>query len=136
MRPDAQTLAALKAKFGAPAAQEIDLESEMLIGGNTDDFYSCLVCLNIVWQAKSCKGCERMFCGGCITNWLKNHRTCPNCKADNFVPQNPSLAARRELDKMRFKCHVCKQEYNYNKAAEHQAVCNAPKQVCLMKCSP
>ena len=136
MRPEAQLLSALKAGYVAPAVQEISLEIETLVGGNTDDFYSCLVCLNVVWQAKSCQGCERMFCGGCITNWLKKNPSCPNCKAEKFVPLNPSLAARRELEKMRFKCSVCKQEYFYNKAGEHQSVCNAPKQACLMKCSP
>ena len=65
-------LGELKTKFKSLTEidKKVKLEKEILVG-ELDDFYSCLICLDIVWDAKSCEECERVFCGSCLQSWLQ-----------------------------------------------------------------
>ena len=75
-----QDLAKLKAEFESLTSKKefkVELDPDTLTTPR-DDFYECLICLDIIWDAQSCDECERSFCRECIVSWLKNNLTCPN----------------------------------------------------------
>ena len=51
---------------------------------------TCSICCSVVSQARATV-CGHVFCKQCITRWLRQRRTCPNCQrqigvADTLVP--------------------------------------------------
>ena len=78
--PDLQTLEKLRAEFPAPKQVEVKLDAEAQVGPKADDIFECMICLgNIVWNAKSCGNCERMFCDICLKRCLAQTGKCPYC---------------------------------------------------------
>ena len=135
MKPDMEVLARMRERFPAPAKAKVTLEPGTVVGGAFDDLYECLICKDVAWDAKTCRACERIFCLTCLNTWREKSRNCPGCKKNDFVPETPGLPARRYLDRLKFKCNACQQEYDYNRASEHQTVCSAPKIACYLECS-
>ena len=134
-RPCPEMLGMLRSRFPNAATYPVQLESATMISGSTNDSYECLICQNIVWDVTSCKGCDKLFCSGCIKTWLQRDRSCPHCRAC-FDADKISRVVLRELELMKFKCSVCQQPYAYNQAGQHQSSCSAPKIACLLGCSP
>ena len=62
MNPDMEVLAKMQERFPAPAEAKVTLEPSTVVGEAFDDFYECLMCHNVAWDAKTCKACERIFC--------------------------------------------------------------------------
>jgi len=133
--PNLGVLAEMRGRFTAPARAKVTLEPGAVVGGKFDDLYECLICKEVAWDAKTHRACERIFCATCISKWTETSKSCPACKDRNFVPETPGLPARRYLERLQFKCTACQQEYDYNHASEHQAVCSAPKIACYFECS-
>jgi hypothetical protein len=108
MITDVQLLIDLKEQTHFPLVQ-IELDTRNLVLGDHDELLDCLFCQNIVFDAKFCSSCERLFCSACIEVWLQKNTHCPGsvCARTNFVPANPSLWARRALEKLNFRCEVC-----------------------------
>jgi hypothetical protein len=74
-----------------------------------------------------------MYCGSCIDGWLSKNQTCPNC-IQNFETGSLSRAAKAVFEMMKFSCLACKENYAYNQAAHHQAICFDSDQACLLQC--
>ena len=112
----------MKARFPSNEA-EVVLETGDVAGDNkADDILECLICFNIVWDAKQCSGaggCERMFCSDCISDWLLKKKSCPGCRREPLIPTNPSLVSRKWLSALIFNCKACNTKFEYNKASEH-----------------
>ena len=62
-------------------AQDIDvtLPTGAKVGAPVQDYYTCSICFNVVWNVESCGGCEALFCGKCIGDWLNKNKNCPLC---------------------------------------------------------
>lgn len=131
-------MAELKAKFPVDEVV-VSLETSNVEGGKADDILECMICTNIVWDAKQCAGeggCERLFCSDCIEDWLKHKKTCPGCRKQPLIPAKPSLVTRKWLSALFFNCKVCNSKFEYNKAGEHAQRCQRPKLACVLGCSP
>ena len=68
----------LRKQFEQNKHFKVKLEPETVIG-ELDINHKCLICLDIVWDALSCKECEMSFCKFCMDIRLKTDASCPNC---------------------------------------------------------
>ena len=41
--------------------------------------FLCMICWNIVIEPMECIGCDNIYCGSCISLWIKKNNRCPMC---------------------------------------------------------
>jgi hypothetical protein len=98
----------------------VSFEDDTLVSANVDNFYSCPICYEVVWDAKECGTCERLFCASCINTWKNKESSCPLCKVDELPAKKPAKAALAYLEKIKFSCGKCQQHFDYNQAVMHK----------------
>ena len=134
-RPCQQMLAELRNKFPNPGAVKVQLECDTIVNGSNHDIHCCQICLCIVWGAKYCSSCEKLFCADCIDPWLRTNPSCPSCRAKCDAKKLPRFGMQ-VLETLKFKCSSCQQIHDYNQAGQHQSRCQAVKIACLLVCDP
>jgi len=100
-----------------------------------NEYFKCLICLQVVQDPQQCSQdrCDSLFCGVCITLWLKDHTDCPNCH-DKFSPTKLiNRFVMNSLNAYEFECETCSQSYLYEKAREHNKKCNL-EYTCPLNC--
>jgi len=79
-----------------------------------EDDYGCCICQCILKNPMQCLGGD-VFCNDCIRTWLRNHKTCPTCRAPLTVLK---LANNRKLrDQIRELKIICP-KYDQNNIAD------------------
>jgi hypothetical protein len=67
----------------------------------TQEFLTCLICLEISKNAMECDNCSNLMCEECVKGLKK--RECPSCRQVNFNAK-PSTLARRMIGAMPCEC--------------------------------
>ena len=75
---------------------------------------TCPICLNLVSNPVTCKGCDNIFCTKCINEWHKVSKNCPNLCVLELKPVVFTVA--NLLGKIKLKC------FNYKKGC-HSIIC-------------
>ena len=84
----------------------------------------CIVCKNLIRQAKRCKICMNNICSKCIgVVDVANSSPCPSCDENNPVYYNVALPLKNLLSNIRINCISCKISYPYEKIDEHELTC-------------
>lgn len=53
----------------------------------------CIICLDLVHQCVTVLSCLHNFCGGCLSEWLKNSEICPYCREEiKEIKKNPTIS--------------------------------------------
>lgn len=57
-------------------------ETNFNVGQTTNAFsaFDCLICIDTAKAVHLCPSCARIFCGQCISIWLRNSKDCPHCR--------------------------------------------------------
>jgi len=59
----------------------LELDPEQAVSYPFPVNFSCVICLNVVWDPKECGECNQLFCSKCIDDWLSTPKGCPNCRS-------------------------------------------------------
>ena len=72
-----------------PSVQQIKAESNAKVQPsaglidekmrNLADHFECSICYQVLYKAVSVMPCMHTFCGGCLSDWFKKQKECPNC---------------------------------------------------------
>ena len=61
------------------ATSDLPLSIRECLVADTDEEYSCCICIDIFKNPVSCKN-GHGYCTPCISTWLQDKRSCPSCK--------------------------------------------------------
>ena len=84
--------------FASVQDVDVTLPTDSKVGLPVQDFFTCSICINVVWDVEPCNECEALFCGKCIGAWLKKHSNCPLCKA--VFKKGKARLAKLQLSEM------------------------------------
>ena len=65
--------------------------------------FLCNVCMKVLKDARLTECCGQHFCDSCLAEWLKQQKTCPHCRKEDFV----SIINKekiREINELRIRC--------------------------------
>ena len=121
-----ESIFAEQAKKISPAeALSPDQAIEML-----DEYFSCMICLQVVEEPRECGQCSQLACTSCLAAWNKTQETCPNCRSANKFIGHINRFVQQKLNELEFKCVNCQQNYTYEKRNKHLAWCHQ-KVTCI-----
>ena len=86
-------------------------------------FFACEICLCVVEDPLECSTCNQLMCNGCITNWLSQNKTCPNCRAAWVPTKSLNRFVKQQLDAFEFKCDKCQVVFKYEQRKAHWESC-------------
>ena len=118
-----------------PSTFPVALLPDQRVGDPFGDDWICLICTNVVWQARQCGECEKLVCAKCIDDWLIRSPTCPACRQD-FKSVKVARAYNSYLEASNLKCRGsgCNRTFRYLDAAAHLADDAAPSHLCVLNC--
>ena len=81
------------------------VDEKYLIGEvkNFKDIIKCIICHNFPIKHTLCRYCKGMFCKFCISGWLVENETCPNCR-DIFIESELDRYSDQLLKKFKLRC--------------------------------
>lgn len=104
--------------------------------GNTPQDLLCMVCQVTINDPVKCSNpkCEELFCQQCISNWLRNDNSCPNCQGKYGIePLGRKLKSLINCKMVRCKCE---QTMSYEElVGKHIYECIRKQIECPLGCS-
>jgi hypothetical protein len=92
----------------------------------------CPICYDLIWKARECLSCGKMFCEFCIYNWIQmNGSKCPMCNQPLQIKE--AKAFNGVFGKIRIKCihKICKETPNYFDYVKHIENCKYRLYHCM-----
>ena len=90
------------------------------------DSFDCIICSEVVRDPMECKGCGKLFCKACISDWIKKNPSakCPNRCKDTIVPIF-SKALQKMHNNLDIKCSnpKCNKILKLIDIDKHEEVC-------------
>ncbi|CAF3206836.1 unnamed protein product [Rotaria socialis] len=91
---------------------------------NLRDELFCPICSCLLWQPRSCRLCQNLFCMYCILKWLKTNKKCPyGCQ--EYKDRSCSPQMRCLLSNIQIQCqsvhYGCNAVLSYDSLETHQA---------------
>lgn len=108
--------------------------------GDTHELHFCAICMEILEDPLMTPNCEHIFCKSCLSNWLKDHSTCPKCrKRVNCRQLRPSRICKAFLSELKVRCQYenqgCKAVLAADGLRHHEKLCDfSPDAVMKVKC--
>eukprot|EP00761_Pharyngomonas_kirbyi_P000371 gb/GECH01000371.1/.p1 GENE.gb/GECH01000371.1/~~gb/GECH01000371.1/.p1 ORF type:complete len:446 (+),score=85.80 gb/GECH01000371.1/:1-1338(+) len=99
--------------------------------------YECTICTQ-VFNNPVILSCGHTFCRGCIEDWLRHERSCPNCRAS--IPNTkltPNLGLRDTVNALQVQCPhgfdggPCGWTGEYGDLNKHLQTCRFVKELCF-----
>ena len=88
---------------------------------DSQDFLTCLICLELAHDVVECEACNNIMCEICVSTLKK--RECPNCRQINFVAK-PNILARRMIMAIPCDCpHGCPDKTTRGNLKDHVKKC-------------
>ena len=96
------------------------------------EFFTCIICSDVVINPKMCDTCNHIFCGACIDEWLKTNKYCPfRCSDDRkemeFMPMPKSIKNMYGNLKVRCSKEGCGAIVPLKDLFKHENSCGAVK---------
>jgi len=93
--------------------------------GQVDEEFVCPVCKDILVNPVEIKGCEHVFCDGCIRGALQINPTCP---VDRKAVEESDLGQPRRyfrnmLANLKLRCPFCSDETTHGDFERHKTNC-------------
>ena len=97
-------------------------------------YFECNICFQIVVEPRSCEQCNKLNCGQCISQWLKQDSRCPSCRTryyDKHFDRNLKLQLEEECE---YLCNLCEPSskfsadqkiLSYHEALQHHEKCSS-----------
>jgi hypothetical protein len=88
--------------------------------------HSCMVCYEpYLFQPRRHTLCKKVFCVGCLSQWRKQGKPCPNCrgKLNNETVLDCTEEFAAEAAQVLIVCGACKIDVVYSEYAAHQKEC-------------
>lgn len=81
--------------------------------GNTPQDLMCMICQVTINNPVKCSNpqCEELFCHQCITSWMRDHNSCPNCQG-KFGTEPLGRKLKSLINCKQVKCQ-CGQSMSY-----------------------
>ncbi len=101
--------------------------------------YRCtdIDCTNILTDPVLTGCCGRLFCDGCLKNWLQKQKTCPHCDEANFINMK-DLRMKRVIDSLKIYCpnrsKGCDKITTLGECNQHLEKCLLVEVSCTKKC--
>ena len=98
--------------------------------------FHCCICTNVIKDPVMCSPNEHLFCRACITQHLKNSRTCPTCREPLTVEtlKQASRNVTNLLYELKIRCQFfdrgCTQFFELENLESHEADCGFAPAVC------
>ena len=92
----------------------------------------CPICYDLIWKARECLSCGKMFCEFCIYKWSQmGGRKCPMCNQSSQFKEAKSFNG--VVGKIRIKCihKNCEETTNYFDYVKHIENCKYRLYHCL-----
>ena len=80
------------------------IDVELIRGDFKNDVFNCAVCLELLDDPVTIKGCQHTFCRACIPSGISS---CPECRTEFMNDQDlepPSLFMKKTLAEIRLVC--------------------------------
>ena len=119
----------------AMAARELGYAVERFEGSVSRRFH-CGICFNVFKDPVMCRRNQHIFCRGCITTHLTNHRTCPVCMDQLTVDTltDPPRILTECLSELKIRCNFftrgCRQYARLDDLERHENDCGFAPAVC------
>jgi len=101
-------------------------------GINLTDF-QCIMCLSLRDQLKKCVECQTFICVPCINRvdvFKKNEEaSCPHCRIKPLICQELNRFEKNHRDRLKFKCHECREEFEFKERRKHMQICKGASNV-------
>lgn len=102
------------------------------------EFFSCIICSDIVINPKMCSTCNHIFCKKCIDEWLKTNKFCPfKCseKEDMIFAKIPE-SIKTMYENLKIKCSKtgCSEILPLKDLFKHENNCGSFKCENFKKC--
>ncbi|CAJ1338359.1 unnamed protein product [Effrenium voratum] len=59
--------------------------SQVVARDGTTSMFECLLCRGLAWEPQVVMCCQKVFCGGCLDDFLSTGSSCPSCQASLVV---------------------------------------------------
>ena len=98
--------------------------------------FHCCICTNVIKDPVMCSPNEHLFCRACITQHLKNSRTCPTCREPLTVEtlKQASRNVTNLLYELKIRCQFftrgCTQFVELENLESHEVDCGFAPAVC------
>ena len=98
--------------------------------------FHCCICTNVIKDPVMCSPNEHLFCRACITQHLKNSRTCPTCREPLTVEtlKQASRTVTNLLYELKIRCQFfargCTQFVELENLERHEVDCGFAPAVC------
>ena len=92
----------------------------------------CPICYDLIWKARECLSCGKMFCEFCIYDWIqRNKNKCPMCNQSFQIKEAKSFNG--VFGKIRIKCihKNCEETPNYFDYVKHIENCKYRLYHCM-----
>jgi hypothetical protein len=120
----------MEQKSFSPNENEINFvfqSNEIKADKSTLQWFSCLICFQLVYNPKICDKCGSIYCFDCIQKWIRDNPNGYNCtlKCKNSTLRNISTIEKKSIDRINLKCKHkgCGQFINYTDYVSHFENC-------------
>ncbi|CAJ1457332.1 unnamed protein product, partial [Effrenium voratum] len=84
--PTVQSHPSAPARKEAPAKMKPHIKlSQVVARDGTTSMFECLLCRGLAWEPQVVMCCQKVFCGGCLDDFLSTGSSCPSCQASLVV---------------------------------------------------
>lgn len=88
-----------------------------------NDELACIICLNLLFNPRSCSNCEQMFCYDCISSSLERSNICPYCRDIYYDTKVPRKLLNLLNNVAIFCPNNCRTKISYSDLADHLSRC-------------
>jgi ribosomal protein S3 len=91
--------------------------------------------MNLVHTPEECSKCDKLACSLCVRDWKLKSENCSHCNTRYVKKDHVTRFVLQTLEKMRFKCVKCPEEFSYANAQQHMAQHQPPEKFkCPLDC--
>ena len=94
-------------------------QNQAVFENSLNEYLNCLICTNVVEEPQQCSNCDRLFCRGCIEEWISNSDKCPNCREQYEPYAKLNMIIRNALADSKYQCDLCPNQFTYEGRHRH-----------------